>query len=169
MKELVFALQFKGKAHPVEGVEGKLAAKTTAAGQVLRTTLAPKGVQAKAESKPGPRATFESEVQMTGPSTFIESGRIRQGRRGDVQDGWPWCAWGQWGRRPSAGCGDLGSDRGPRSVRTGHGAHYLQLHGRVQGRDRRQSLRSPIPTRVTGCQRTLKTAKGLGLTIPHSV
>ena len=50
MKELVFALQFKGKAHPVEGVEGKLAAKTTAAGQVLRTTLTPKGVQAKAES-----------------------------------------------------------------------------------------------------------------------
>ena len=43
MKELVFALQFKGKAHPVEGVEGKLAAKTTAAGQVLRTTLAPNG------------------------------------------------------------------------------------------------------------------------------
>ena len=37
MTEFVFALQFKGKAHPVEGVEGKLAAKTTAAGQVLRT------------------------------------------------------------------------------------------------------------------------------------
>ena len=32
MKELVFALQFKGKAHPVEGIEGKLAAKTSAAG-----------------------------------------------------------------------------------------------------------------------------------------
>jgi len=43
MKELVFALQFKGKAHPVEGVEGKLAAKTTAAGQVLRTALTAKG------------------------------------------------------------------------------------------------------------------------------
>ena len=28
MKGLVFALQFKGRAHPVEGVEGKLAAKT---------------------------------------------------------------------------------------------------------------------------------------------
>src|SRR6266581_759353 len=66
MKELVFALQFKGKARPVEGVEGKLAAKTTAAGQVLRTALTAKGVQAKAESRPGPRATFESEVQMTG-------------------------------------------------------------------------------------------------------
>jgi len=32
MKELVFALQIKGKARPVEGVEVKLAAKTTAAG-----------------------------------------------------------------------------------------------------------------------------------------
>ena len=42
MRELVFALQFKGKAHPVEGVEGKLAAKTSAAGQVLRTTLTAK-------------------------------------------------------------------------------------------------------------------------------
>jgi hypothetical protein len=43
MKELMFALQFKGKAHPIEGVEGKLAAKTTAAGQVLRTVLTAKG------------------------------------------------------------------------------------------------------------------------------
>jgi hypothetical protein len=84
MKELVFALQFKGKAHPVETAEGKLAAKTTAAGQVLRTTLTAKGVQAKAESKPGPRATFESEVQMTGPSTFIESGRISYGKAAGV-------------------------------------------------------------------------------------
>jgi|SRR5690242_18353822 hypothetical protein len=84
MKELVFALQFKGKAQPVEGVEGKLTAKTTAASQVLRTALNAKGVQAKAESKPGPRATFESEVQMTSPSTFIESGRIGYGKAAGV-------------------------------------------------------------------------------------
>jgi hypothetical protein len=80
MKELVFALQFKGKAHPVEGVEGKLAANTTAVSQVLRTLLTATGVQAKAESKPGPRATFESEVQMTGAGTFIENGRISYAR-----------------------------------------------------------------------------------------
>src|SRR5258708_37540059 len=84
MKELVFALQFKGKAHPVEGVESKLAAKTTAAGQILRTALTPRGIQAKAESKPGPRATFESEVQMTGAGTFLESGRISYGKAGGV-------------------------------------------------------------------------------------
>ena len=84
MKELVFALQFKGKARPVEGVEGKLAAKTTASGQVLRTALTPKGIQAKCESRPGPRATFESEVQVTGDGTFLESGHIRYGRAGQV-------------------------------------------------------------------------------------
>ncbi len=81
MKELVFALQFKGKARPVEGVEGKLVARTTAAGQILRTALNAKGLQARAESRPGPRATFESEVQMTGAGTFVESGRLGSDRR----------------------------------------------------------------------------------------
>jgi hypothetical protein len=80
MKDLVFALQFKGKARPVEGVEGKLVARTTAASQILRTALTAKGLQARMESRPGPRATFESEVQMTGAGTFVESGRIRYGK-----------------------------------------------------------------------------------------
>lgn len=84
MKELVFALQFKGKAGPVAGAEGKLAAKTTAGGQVLRTGLTAKGIQAKAESKAGPRATFESEVQITGEGTFVESGRINYGKGGKL-------------------------------------------------------------------------------------
>lgn len=84
MKELVFALQFKGKARPVEGADGKLAAKTSAGGQVLRTAVTAKGVQVKSESKPGPRATFESEVQITGEGTFIESGRISYGKAGKV-------------------------------------------------------------------------------------
>jgi hypothetical protein len=84
MKELVFALQFKGKARPVEGVDGKLAAKTTAGSQVVRTTITAKGVQSRSESKPGARATFESEVQITGEGTFVESGRISYGKAGRV-------------------------------------------------------------------------------------
>ncbi len=84
MKELVFALQFKGKARPVEGADGKLAAKTSAGGQVLRTAVTAKGIQVKSESKPGPRATFESEVQITGEGTFVESGRISYGKAGKV-------------------------------------------------------------------------------------
>lgn len=82
MKELVFALQFKGKAQPVEGAEGKLAAKTSAGSQILKTAVTAKGVQVKAESRPGPRATFESEVQITGAGTFIESGRISYSKAG---------------------------------------------------------------------------------------
>src|SRR5438445_9843667 len=84
MKELVFALQFKGKAGPVEGSDVKLAAKTSAGGQVLRTAVTAKGLQVKSESKPGPRATFESEVQMTGEGSFVESGRISYGKAGKV-------------------------------------------------------------------------------------
>jgi hypothetical protein len=84
MRELVFALQFKGKARPVEGAEGKLKARTTAGGQVLRTIVTAKGVQAKSESRPGPRATFESEVQMTGEGAFVEAGHISYGKSGRV-------------------------------------------------------------------------------------
>ena len=47
MKELVFALQFKGQARPVEGPEGKLSARTTASSQVWRTAVTAKGIQAK--------------------------------------------------------------------------------------------------------------------------
>jgi hypothetical protein len=84
MREFVFALQFKGKAGPVEGSDGKLAAKTSAGGQVLRTAVTAKGLQVKSESKPGPRATFESEVQMTGEGSFVESGRISYGKAGKL-------------------------------------------------------------------------------------
>lgn len=82
MKELVFALQFKGKAQPVMGAEGKLAAKTSASSQILRTAVTAKGVQVKAESRPGPRATFESDVQVTGEGAFVESGRISYSKAG---------------------------------------------------------------------------------------
>jgi hypothetical protein len=84
MKELVFALQFKGKARAVEGTEGKLEARTTAAGQILRTLMTAKGLQVKSEAKPGARAAFESEVQMTGGGSFVESGRIKYGKAGAV-------------------------------------------------------------------------------------
>jgi hypothetical protein len=84
MKELVFALQFRGKAKPVEGTEGKLAAKTTAASQVSRTMMTAKGLHAKLESRPGSRATFESEVQIIGNGAFVEVGRIRYGKAGGL-------------------------------------------------------------------------------------
>ena len=63
MKELVFALEFKGRAEPVAGAEGKLRAKTSASSQLLRSIVKPDGLRATVEAADGGSATFESEVQ----------------------------------------------------------------------------------------------------------
>jgi hypothetical protein len=41
MKELVFALEFRGSAAPVPGAEGKLRAKTAAASQLCKRSGPP--------------------------------------------------------------------------------------------------------------------------------
>lgn len=84
MRQVVFALQFKGNASPVPGADGKLQVRTSAGSQVLRTGLSPKGVQAAVEAGGGESATFESEVQITGEGTFLESGSITYGGAGKV-------------------------------------------------------------------------------------
>jgi hypothetical protein len=84
MKELVFALEFKGTAGPVPGSENRLRAKTSATGQTLRSVLKPDGVQAAIEPAGGDSASFESEVEIIGEGTFLESGSITYGRAGKV-------------------------------------------------------------------------------------
>jgi hypothetical protein len=84
MKHLVFALQFKGNAGPVQGADGKLWAKTTAASQTLRTVIGNKGVEPTIESAGAGSASFESTVQMIGEGTFQESGNITYGSAGKL-------------------------------------------------------------------------------------
>lgn len=84
MKELVFALEFKGSAAPVPGSDNKLRAKTSATGQTLRSVLKPDGVQAAIEPAGGDSATFESEVDIVGEGAFLESGHIKYGNAGKV-------------------------------------------------------------------------------------
>jgi hypothetical protein len=84
MRHVIFALQFKGMAGPVEGAEGKLWAKTSASSQVLRTTLAASDIQAVVESAGGGSAAFESDVQFGADGTFLESGSIDYGAVGRV-------------------------------------------------------------------------------------
>ncbi len=85
MKELVFALEFKGSAEPVPGAEGRLKAKTAAASQTLRTAMKADGIQTGVESAGGPAAHFESEVEIIGEGAFLESGTIRYGEAGTVR------------------------------------------------------------------------------------
>jgi len=84
MKELVFALEFKGSATPVAGADNKLQAKTSASGQTLRSVLKPDGIQATIEPAGGDLATFESEVEIVGEGVFLESGTITYGRAGKI-------------------------------------------------------------------------------------
>jgi len=84
MKELVFALEFRGSAAPVPGSDKKLQAKTSAGSQTLRSVLKAEGIQAGIESSGGGSASFESEVEIVGEGMFVESGSIRYGDAGKV-------------------------------------------------------------------------------------
>src|SRR5437867_13018332 len=84
MKELVFALEFRGNAAPVPGSDKKLQAKTSATSQTLRSVLKADGIQATVESAGAGSASFESEVEIVGEGMFVESGSIRYGDAGKV-------------------------------------------------------------------------------------
>jgi len=84
MKELVFALEFRGNAAPVPGSDKKLQAKTSTTSQTFRSVLKADGIQASVESTAGGAASFVSEVELVGEGMFIESGSIRYGDAGKV-------------------------------------------------------------------------------------
>lgn len=84
MKELVFALEFKGTAGPVAGSDTRLRAKTSATGQILRSVIKADGIQGSLEGAGGDTATFESEVEIVGEGMFVESGTIRYGTLGAI-------------------------------------------------------------------------------------
>ena len=84
MKELVFALEFKGNAGPVPGSDKRLQAKTSATSQTLRSILRADGIQASVESAGAGSASFQSEVDIVGEGMFVESGTIQYGAAGKV-------------------------------------------------------------------------------------
>lgn len=84
MKEIVFALEFRGSAAPEPGSDKKLRAKTSATSQTLRSVLKADGIQGAVESAGGGSASFESEVEIIGEGVFVESGSIRYGEAGKV-------------------------------------------------------------------------------------
>src|SRR5438445_12664110 len=84
MKELVFALEFRGSAAPVPGSDKKLKAKTSAASQILRSVLNADGIQAGIESASGGCARFEWEVEIVREGMCVGSGTIRCADAGQV-------------------------------------------------------------------------------------
>ncbi|HET7343134.1 MAG TPA: hypothetical protein VFL90_16835 [Methylomirabilota bacterium] len=84
MRELVFALEFRGRGEDVPGAPGHRRARTSAPSQTLSTTLQADGVHARVEAAAGERATLEARVERFGDGTFVEEGRIVYGAAGAV-------------------------------------------------------------------------------------
>jgi hypothetical protein len=85
MRELVFALEFRGRAGPVPGAESQRQARSTAPSQTLSTVLAGDGVRARMEAAGGESAVLESRVERFGDGTFVEDGTITYGSAGRVE------------------------------------------------------------------------------------
>jgi hypothetical protein len=84
MREIVFALEFKGTAGAVPGSESRRQARSVAASQSLSTVLGREGIAAGIEPVAGESAVLESRVERFGDGSFVEDGTIAYGSAGTV-------------------------------------------------------------------------------------
>ena len=80
MRQIIYTMQFKGHAVPVQGSTGVLEATTTAVSCSITTTVAADGVKSTLEPAQGGKATFESKVTFSSETDFQESGTITFGQ-----------------------------------------------------------------------------------------
>jgi hypothetical protein len=85
MREVVFALEFRGRAGAMPGSASKRQARSTAASQTLSTIIGAEGVSAHIETVAGESAALESRVERFGDGTFVEDGTITYGSAGSVR------------------------------------------------------------------------------------
>jgi hypothetical protein len=76
MREVPYAMRFRGQAEPVGDVGNVLKATTSAPSCRLTSTLGPGGLTSTLTPAPGGEATFNSEVTFTGETSFQEVGTI---------------------------------------------------------------------------------------------
>lgn len=84
MREIVFALEFRGTAGPTGGSASKRRGRTTAPSQVLRTVLGAGAIDSTVEPVGGDTAVLECAVERFPDGSFVESGTIAYGRFGRV-------------------------------------------------------------------------------------
>lgn len=82
MRELVFALEFRGTAGA--GADGKRRARSTAPSQTLTTVLRGETVHAEMKAVDGEHAVLESVVERFPDGSFVEDGTITYGRAGSI-------------------------------------------------------------------------------------
>ena len=82
MRQIIYAMQFTGRATAKDTLPTVLKATTTAPSCSLTSTTGPEGVHGSLQRVAGADATFESEVAFSDDSTFQETGTIAFGRHG---------------------------------------------------------------------------------------
>jgi hypothetical protein len=84
MKQIVFAMQFKGQAGPGPSAN-VMKASTSSPSTTITTEIGAEGVHGSIKPAVGGKAEFESEVTLTGETSFLEKGSIRFGDRNRLQ------------------------------------------------------------------------------------
>jgi hypothetical protein len=84
MREVVFALEFRGRAGPVAGDAARRRATSTAPSQTLTTVMGRDGVRTRVEPVEGEQAVLESRVERFDDGSFVEDGTITYGRAGSL-------------------------------------------------------------------------------------
>lgn len=79
MRQIMFNMQFRGTAVPSAGEKGVMKATTSAASSSMTSVVTPDGVEGTFAPAEGGLAFFESEVRISGPDAFTESGTITFG------------------------------------------------------------------------------------------
>jgi hypothetical protein len=77
MKHVIYSMQFKGTAVPSS--EGVLKATTSATSCSIESVIGPDGIEGRFHPAEGGLAWFESEVRLSGPHSFTETGEISFG------------------------------------------------------------------------------------------
>ena len=85
MRQIGYAMQFKGSAGPEEGKENQLWARTGSTTNALSTALDASGPQLAVEDAPAERASFTSSVFMREDGEFTEDGTIDFGAAGTLR------------------------------------------------------------------------------------
>jgi hypothetical protein len=78
MKQIIYAMQFKGQGGP-GGSPNVLKAATSSPSSTLTSVIGPEGLHGSVQQSGGDKASFESEVTITGETSFVGSGSIRFG------------------------------------------------------------------------------------------
>jgi hypothetical protein len=85
MREVVFALEFRGRARGVEGSDRFRRARSVAGSQAMTAVIGAAGVRARVEAVDGESAVLESRVERFADGTFVEDGTITYGTAGSVR------------------------------------------------------------------------------------